>query len=65
MKHFHSPTGTFTAIDISLSSSDALLDFKWRVLLGLHGSDHFPIVLETDKSEPQSRLPRWKLYTAD
>lgn len=65
MTYFHSPTGTFTAIDISLCSSDALLDFNWRVMSDLHGSDHFPIVLETAESEPQSRLPRWKLDRAD
>ncbi|KAK3894956.1 hypothetical protein Pcinc_001312 [Petrolisthes cinctipes] len=63
--HFNSPTGTFTAIDISLCSPSALLDFTWRVLPDLYGSDHFPILLEGNRYEPQSRLPRWKLEKAD
>ncbi|KAK3887520.1 hypothetical protein Pcinc_008375 [Petrolisthes cinctipes] len=63
--HFNSPTGTFTAIDISLCSPSALLDFTWRVLPDLYGSDHFPILLEGNRYEPQSRLPRWKFEKAD
>ena len=31
----------------------------------MHGSDHFPIILESTGSEPQSRLPRWRLDKAD
>ena len=62
---FHSQTGTFTAIDLSLCSSGAVLDFSWRVLPDLHGSDHFPIILSSDVSEPQRRLPRWCLDRAD
>lgn len=63
--HFHSQTGTFTAIDISLCSPNALLDFSWQVLPDLHGSDHFPIVIESTESIPQPRLPRWRLDRAD
>ncbi|KAK3878738.1 hypothetical protein Pcinc_016648 [Petrolisthes cinctipes] len=63
--HFNSPTGTFTIIDISLCSPSALLDFTWRVLPDLYGSDHFPILLEGNRYELQSRLPRWKLEKAD
>ncbi len=43
MPHFHSQQGLFTAIDLSLRSSTVLLDFNWKVLPDLHGSDHFPI----------------------
>ncbi|KAK3892352.1 hypothetical protein Pcinc_003805 [Petrolisthes cinctipes] len=63
--HFNSPTGTFTTIDISLCSPSALLDFIWRVLSDLYGCDHFPVRLEGNRYEPQSRLPRWKLEKAD
>lgn len=65
MTHFHSQTGTFTSIDLSLCSSNSLLDFSWRVLPDLYGSDHFPILLESTDSEPQSRHPRWRLDKAD
>lgn len=63
--HFHSPTGTFTSIDVSLCTSNCLLDFTWRVLPDLYGSDHFPILIESLDSEPQSRPPRWRLDKAD
>ena len=59
--HFHSQTGTFTSIDFSVCSSNSLLDFTWRVLPDLYGSDHFPILLESVDSEPRSRPPPWYL----
>ena len=65
MTHFHVQNGTFTAIDLSLCSSDAVLDFNWQVLPDLYGSDHFPILLELAGSEPRPRLPRWRLNKAD
>ena len=52
MTHFYSQTGIFTAIDLSLCSPNALLDFNWRVLPDLYGSDHFPILLESTASTP-------------
>lgn len=63
--YFHSPTGTFTAIDLSLCSSGVYLNFNWSVLPDLYGSDHFPILLESVTSVPQSRPPRWRLDRAD
>jgi len=65
MTSFHIQTGTFTAIDLSLCSTNTILDFSWKVLDDLHGSDHYPIVLESTTSEPQRRLPRWRLDKAD
>ena len=56
MTHFHVQNGTFTAIDLSLCSSDSVLDFNWQVLPDLYDSNHFPILLELAGSEP--RLPR-------
>ena len=63
--HFHSQTGTFTSIDLSLCSPTCLLDFTWRVLPDLYGSDHFPILIESIDASVQSRLPRWRLDKAD
>ena len=63
--HFHSQTGTFTSIDVSLCTSNCLLDFRWRVLPDLYGSDHFPILMESSDSEPQKRPPRWCLDKAN
>lgn len=63
--HFHSATGTFTSIDLSLCSSSIFLEFRWSVLSDLYGSDHFPIIIKSDDSVPQPRLPRWRLDKAD
>lgn len=65
MTSFHVQTRTYTTIDISLCSSDALLDFNWRVLPDLYGSDHFPILLETAGAEPRSCIPRSRLDRTD
>ena len=63
--YFHPATGTFTSIDLSISSPSLALDFTWRVLSDSHGSDHFPIVLSSSEPSPCSRPPRWKLGSAD
>lgn len=43
--HFHVQTGTYSIIDLSISSSDCLLDFEYEVMDNLHDSDHYPIKL--------------------
>ena len=63
--HFHNQTETFTSIDLSVCTSNSLLDFTWWVLSDLYGSDHFPILLESVDSEPRSRPPRWCLDRSD
>ena len=63
--HFHSQTGTFTSIDLFVCTSNSLLNFTWRVLPNLYGSDHFPILLESVESEQRSRTSRWRLDRSD
>lgn len=55
--HFHSQTGIFTSINLSLCTSNSLLDFTWRVLPDLYGSDFFQILIESVNSEQRSRRP--------
>ena len=43
--HFHIPTASYSAIDLSICSSDLVLDYTFSVVDDLHGSDHFPILL--------------------
>ena len=63
--HFHSQMGTFTSIDLSVCTSNSLLDFTWRVVPDSYSSDHFPILLDSVDSEPRSRPPRWRLDWSD
>ena len=57
--HFHIQTGSFSCIDLSVSSPIAFVDFSWKVLDDLHGSDHFPILLTTGDAIFVTRAPRW------
>lgn len=41
--HYHRATGTTSIIDLTLCSSDCLLDFSYEVDESLHSSDHYPI----------------------
>ena len=61
--HFHCQTGTFHSVDISLCSPVLLPLFVWRTLDDLHGSDHFPILINSDHSLP-SRPVRYNIKRA-
>jgi len=43
--HYHIQTGTSSVIDLSVTSSDCLLDFEYSVDESLHDSDHYPILM--------------------
>ena len=43
--HYHIQTNTYSVIDLSICSSDCLLEFEYNIFDSLHGSDHFPIQL--------------------
>ena len=63
--HFHQPTGTTSCIDLSLTSSDCVLDFNWSVLGDWHTSDHSPIIINCNNGPPVQRAPQWRLEKAD
>ena len=44
--HFYIQTGSSSAIDLSMCSADAAVDYEWSVLEDLYGSDHHPIILK-------------------
>ena len=57
-------SGSYSAIDLSLSDPSILIDFSWKVLKDTHGSDHFPICLQN--SELRDEHPkRWSLNKAN
>ena len=43
--HYHIQTNTLSVIDLSICSSDCLLDFDYSVCPYLHGSDHYPVCI--------------------
>ena len=72
--HLSSSSGTFSAIDLTLSDPATFIEYNWRVHEDSCGSDHFPIIIENTKpgkSDPQtvSKTPRrnfkkanWQAY---
>ena len=69
--HYHSQTNSSSAIDLSLCSPELLPEFSWRVDNDLHGSNHYPIIVEDITREPIIRPMQyiikradWKLFTA-
>ena len=58
--HYSSQNNSYSLIDLSFSSADIFPDFTCSVLPLLHGSDHFPIVIEKfsipEVGEPLSRF---------
>ena len=63
--YFHSASGIFTAIDLTLCSPSLYLDFSWKVCSDPCGSDHVPILMENDGPPSFERVQRWKLAKAN
>lgn len=57
---------SFTHIDLSLCSVDLLTEFEWSVHDDLMGSDHYPILIKSERSQQQLEgRPKWILHKAD
>lgn len=63
--HFHVQTGISTAIDLSLCSAGEVELYTWKVAEDLHGSDHYPIIIETKAEEPIERESKPIMKRAD
>ena len=63
--YFHPATGTYSAIDLSLSDPSVYLDYSWSVDDDTCGSDHFPVILEHSGPDITSKIPRWNLKKAN
>ena len=57
--------GTFSALDLSLCHPSLYLDFNRSVCEDQHGSDHFPVVIESLQTHEQDHNPKWKLNKAN
>jgi exonuclease III len=62
--YLHPGSGSFSAIDLTLCSPSLVLDLSFSVEADMHGSDHFPIIVECGGSLPDG-LPRWNFGRAD
>ena len=50
--------GTFSALDLSICHPSHNLDYDWSVCEDQHGSDHFPIVIESIKILEEDHNPK-------
>ena len=56
---------SYSAIDLSICSSDIALDFNWSVIEYLNGSDHIRIHLKFARNVPTDTPSKWKPLDAD
>ena len=62
--HLNPSSGSFSAIDLTLSDPSIFTDYNWRVYKDPFGSDHYPIIMENStikNSEPQIK-PLWRNF---
>jgi len=63
--YLHPATGSSSAINLSIVSPSLYLDFTWEVVTDLHGSDHFPICIQSYTTAPPVTNGTWNLSKAD
>jgi len=63
--YLHPATASSSAIDLSIASPSLYLDFSWEVDTDLHGSDHFPLCIQSYTTAPPVINGTWKLSKAD
>ena len=65
--YIHPVTGSLSIIDLTLCSASIALDYSWLCQNDTHGSDHFPVIISSNKSgSSSSQLPQfWKINKAD
>ena len=63
--YLHPATGIFSSLDLSLCHPSLILDFDWYVCDDQHGSDHFPVVIESINPSLEDHNPKWKLNKAN
>ena len=63
--YLDSGKGTFSSIELSLCHPSIFLDYDWSVCEDQHGSDHFPIIIESLQHSSEDHNPKWKLNKAD
>lgn len=63
--HFNISAGTFSSIDLSLCDPSTAPLLNWFTLDSLYDSDHFPIIITDNKSQPSDNLIKWRISNAN
>ena len=62
--YLHPATGKFSSLDLFMCHPSLLLDFDWTVSEDQHGSDHFPVIIESVNNSTNDHNAKWKLNKA-
>ena len=62
---FCSSMGSLTHVDLSLCDPTLFLDFEWKVLDELYGSDHFPIAIGFNQRPEEASQKIWNFKSAN
>lgn len=63
--HFSTPNGTFSTLDLSISTSNLHDFFTWEIHDDLCSSDHFPITISIPPTELVERRRKWIVNRAN
>lgn len=64
--HVNHSNGSFSCIDVAISSTDLAGQLEWTVSEDFHGSDHSPTFIAfPGTTRPRKTFPRWKIEEAD
>ena len=64
--HYDLAYGTFSSIDLTICTPDISFLLNWSVVSTLHGSDHFPIIINSQQSSSSSiQTTKWNLNKAN
>ena len=55
----HPASGTKSMLDLSVADLSLFLDLTWTVVDDLHGSDHFPLLVQFSQAEKAPDVGRW------
>ena len=58
--YLHPATGKFSSLDLFICHPSLLLDFDWTVSEDQHGSDHFPVIIESVNNSTNDHNAKWK-----
>ena len=63
--YLHPATGKYSSLDLSICYPSLLLDFDSTVSEDQHGSDHFPVIIESVNNSTNDHNAKWELNKAN
>ena len=55
----HPASGSKSMLDLSVADPSLFLDLTWTIVDDLHGSDHFPVLVQFSQVEKAPNVGRW------